>query len=120
MFQAIKEPIFYKVLIYLFLTGLIPSFGTFGYYFMLDVVQISKATIALLGVLGYICLMAGSSIYNYAFNNKEIRTLMTYNILLNLAFAPLNLMFVMRINQSYGISDMFVIIFTDVVTEVIS
>lgn len=101
------------------LTGLVPSFGTFGYYFMLDVVHISKFTIALLGVLGYICLMFGSSLYNYGLNKKEFRTLMAYNVILNLAFAPLNLLFVLRKNQDYGLSDMFVIIFTDVVSDVI-
>lgn len=45
---------------------------------------------------------------------------MVFNILLNLAFAPLNILFVLRMNQDYGLSDMFVIIFTDVVTDVIS
>jgi hypothetical protein len=63
--------------------------------------------------------MIGSSLYNYGFNRKEFRTLMMYNILLNLAFAPLNLLFVMRMNQDYGLSDMFVIVFTDVVSDVI-
>lgn len=78
------------------MTGLQPSFSTFGYYFMLDIVQLSKFTIAMLGVLGYACLMVGSSLYNYGFNKKEFRTLVVYNICLTLAFAPMNLLFVTR------------------------
>ena len=62
--QAIRIPIFYKVVLFLVLNGLLlPSFGSFGYYFMLDIVKISKFTIAMLGVLGYICLMIGSSVF---------------------------------------------------------
>lgn len=63
--QAIKIPVFHRVIIYLILGGiLMPSFGSFGYYFMLDVVKVSKFTIAMLGVVGYICLMIGSSLYH--------------------------------------------------------
>ena len=40
-----------------------------------------------------------------------------YNILLTIAFAPMNLLFALRLNQDYGLSDMFVIIFSDVVTD---
>lgn len=37
--EAIMIPEFHRVLIYLLLNGLlIPSFGSFGYYFMIDVV----------------------------------------------------------------------------------
>lgn len=115
-----KEPIFYRVIVYLLLTGLIPSFGTFGYYFMLDVVQLSKFTVAILGVLGYACLMIGSSLYNYGFNKKEFRTLVVYNIMLTLCFAPMNLLFATRQNEAYGMSDLFVIIFTDVVSDTLS
>lgn len=71
--EAIKDPIFYRVLIFLALTGTIPSFGTFGYYFMLDVVKLSKFTIALLNVLGYVSLMLGSALFNSVFNKKRIQ-----------------------------------------------
>jgi hypothetical protein len=47
---------------------LMPSFGSFGYYFMLDVVKLSKFTIAMLGVLGFVCMFIGSSIFQFWFN----------------------------------------------------
>lgn len=97
-----------------------PSFGTFGYYFMLDVVKISKFTIAMLSVIGYICLMIGSSIYHKCFSKREFRQLMVYNTIIGLLFAPLNMLFVLRKNEQYGLPDMFVILFTDVVFDTLS
>lgn len=91
-----KEPVFYRVIIYLLLTGLIPSFGTFGYYFMLDVVQLSKFTIALLNVLGYVSLLCGTTLYNQYLSKNEFRTLCLINVLVGVAFAPMNLLFATR------------------------
>lgn len=118
--EAIKDPIFYRVLIFLALTGTIPSFGTFGYYFMLDVVKLSKFTIALLNVLGYVSLMLGSALFNSVFNKKEFSTLCIYNIMLGILFSPMNLLFAMRLNEAYGLPDMFVIIFGDIVGETLA
>lgn len=88
------------MIIYLVLGGLlVPSFGSFGYYFMLDVVKISKFTIAMLGVIGYICLMIGSSLYHQFFSKTEFRKLMVYNTIIGLMFAPLNMLFVLRKNE---------------------
>ena len=118
---AIKIPIFHRVMIFLALTGLIPSFGTFGYYFMLDVVHISKFTYSLLGVLGFFCLMVGSATYQHTgLSRKEFRTLILYDMAITYAFSPLGLMFVYRINESYGLPDMLVIVFTDIVSSVFS
>lgn len=99
------------------LTGTIPSFGTFGYYFMLDVVKLSKFTIALLNVLGYISLLLGSILFNACLKKKEYSTLCIYNIIIGLLFAPMNLLFAMRLNEAYGLPDMFVIIYGDIVGE---
>jgi len=45
---------------------------------------------------------------------------MVYNTLIGIMFAPLNMLFVLRKNEDYGLPDMFVIIFTDVVSETLS
>ncbi len=96
---------------------LIPSFGSFGYYFMLDIVQLSKFTIAMLGVLGFVCMFIGTSMFQFWFNKQEYRTLCLYGIVLGLCFAPMNMLFVLRKNAEYGMPDMFVIIFTEVVSD---
>jgi hypothetical protein len=72
----------------------------------------------MLGVLGYFCLLLGSSAYNYGFHKMEFRTLCVISILLSLCFAPLSMMFVLRKNIEYGLPDMFVIIFTEIVSDV--
>ena len=119
--EAIKIPEFYRVVGFLLLTGLlIPSFGSFGYYFMLDVVELSKFTIAMLGVLGFVCMLIGSAMFKTCFANKEIRTLTCVSLGVGVLFAPLNLLFVLRKNEEYGLPDMFVIIFTDIVSDILS
>lgn len=116
--EAVKEPVFHRVLIFMLLNAvLIPSFGSFGYYFMLDVVKLSKFTIAMLGVLGYFCLLVGSSLYQYGFHKMEFRTLTLYGILLGIIFAPMSMLFVLRKNVEYGMPDLFVIIFSEVVSD---
>lgn len=118
--EALKVPMFHRVILFMLLNALlIPSFGTFGYYFMLDIVLLSKTTIAMLGVLGYICLLAGSSLYQYGFHKLEFRTLSVYGIMLSLVFAPMSLLFVLRLNVYYGMPDMFVIIFSEVVSDIL-
>ncbi len=119
--EAVKIPEFYRVILFLILSGLaVPSFGTFGYYFMLDVVKLSKFTIAMLSVLGYVCLLIGSALFTTFFSTLEIRRLYCFSCLISLAFAPLYMMFVTRINVDYRIPDMALIVFTDVVNDIIS
>lgn len=42
---------------------LVPSFGTFGYYFMMDVVHVSQFAYSMLGLVGYICLLLGTWLF---------------------------------------------------------
>lgn len=48
-----------------------PSFGSFSYYFMVDVVGISNSTLSLLGVLGYACSFIGTQLFNSYFKHWE-------------------------------------------------
>lgn len=59
--EGLKIREFYCIIIYLIVTGfLVPSFSSFGYFFMLDVVGVSKFAYSMLTVLGYGCLLIGS------------------------------------------------------------
>ena len=61
MKEAFKIPEIYKMILYLVLGGfLVPTFGSFGYFFMLDVVEIDKFTYSMLSVLGYFCMFFGT------------------------------------------------------------
>jgi hypothetical protein len=51
--RAIMMPEIYLVVIFFILNGIIsPDFGDFGYYFMLNVVKVSKLQYSMLGVIG--------------------------------------------------------------------
>ena len=116
---AVKE--FYSMILYLVITGfLVPSFGSFGYYFMLDVVKISKFTYSMLTVLGFGCLLIGTQLFNKYLKHKEYRSLIIWDALISILLAPLTFIFVLRLNVDWGIPDMALIIFTDTVSDIIS
>ena len=114
--EAFQVKEYYSVILYLVLYGLVvPSFGAFGYFFMLDVVELSKFTYSMLTVLGFFCLLIGSTLYTKYFKEKEYRNLIVLEMVIGLIFAPFSYMFILRINVDYGIPDLALIIFTDVV-----
>ena len=119
--QAVQVPEIYQVIMYLSLYGLVvPSFSSFGYFFMLDVVELSKFTYSMLTVLGFFCLLIGSALYTKYFKEKEFRTLIVMEMVIGLIFAPFAYLFVLRLNVQYGIPDLALIIFTDTVQDIVS
>ena len=116
-----QVPEYYSVILYLILTGIVvPSFSTFGYFFMLDVVELSKFTYSMLTVLGFFCLLIGSALYTKYFKEKEFRNLIIMEMVIGVIFAPFSYMFILRLNVQYGIPDLALIIFTDVVQDIVS
>ena len=109
------------MIIYLLIGGLlVPSFGSFGYYFMLDVVGISKFTYSMLTVLGFVTLLVGTQLFNKWFKDKEYRNLIMMDALITIVIAPLTFIFVLRLNVEWGgPPDMFLIIFTDTIAEIV-
>ena len=119
--EAFQVREYYSVILYLVLYGLVsPSFGSFGYFFMLDVVELSKFTYSMLTVLGFFCLLIGSALYTKYFKEKEFRSLIIMEMIIGLIFAPFSYMFILRINVQYGIPDLALIIFTDTVQDIVS
>lgn len=109
------------MILYIMIGGfLVPNFGSFGYYFMLDVVGISKFSYSMLTVLGFACLFIGTLIYKAYFKGSEYRSLIMMDALISILLAPISFIFVLRLNVQWGIPDMFLIIFTDVVSEIVS
>lgn len=119
--EAFKVREFRNVILYLVASGfLVPSFGTFGYYFMMNTVGVSKFAYAMLTVLGYGCLLAGTQLFNKVFKDKEYRYLIIMDAILTIILSPLTYIFILRLNIEWGIPDMFMIIFTDTVSEILS
>lgn len=71
----------------------------------------------MLGVLGYFCMLVGTSCYQFGFHKMEFRTLTLAGIILGICFAPMSMLFVLRKNLEYGLPDMFVIIFSEIVSD---
>ena len=87
------------MILYLIIGGfLVPNFGSFGYYFMLDVVKISKFTYSMLTVLGFFCLLIGTAIYKRYMRDKEYKYLIMMDALISIFLAPLSFIFVLRLN----------------------
>ena len=119
--EAFRIKEFYSMILYIIIGGfLVPNFGSFGYYFMLDVVGISKFSYSMLTVLGFACLFVGTMIYKKYFMEAEYRRLIMMDALISIILAPISFIFVLRLNVQWGIPDMALIIFTDVVSEIVS
>ena len=119
--MACQMPEYYRVILYLFMGAVTqPTFSTFGYYFLLDEVKVSKSMYAMLTVVGYICLLIGSQIFNKCLIDTEYRLLIIIDVFITIVFAPIQLIFVCRWNLAWGISDMYFVFFLDVIDEIIS
>mmetsp|Transcript_13088 Transcript_13088/g.22088 ORF Transcript_13088/g.22088 Transcript_13088/m.22088 type:complete len:291 (+) Transcript_13088:622-1494(+) len=113
---AIKLPEVYQTLVFFLLVGLVePSFGDFWYYFQLNVIKFTKFQYAMFGVLGYASLSLGTLYYNLYLKEHEVRTLLKWACYMGVVGSLLSLFFVLRWNLACGISDIFCIVFTDIV-----
>ena len=99
---------------------LVPNFGGFDYYFMLDVVGITQFQYSMISVLHYLCMFIGSYLFKRWLKDFEVRTLTVVEVLMGLLCAPFTMLFVTRQNLIFGISDGFIIIFTDIIGDIFS
>lgn len=107
--------------IYLLVSGsIVPDFSSFGYYFMLDVLGITKFTYSMLAVIGFGCLLIGTQLFNRYFKDTEYRKLILSNFALTVLLTPLSFILVLRLNVDWGIPDMALIVFSDVVLSILS
>ena len=108
------------MLSYILLTGLlVPTFDSFQYYFLLDVVGISKFTFSMLTMLTFACFLLGTQLYNKFFKDQEYRHLVMMEAIISLLVGPLTLIFVLRQNLVWGIPDMAMLIFNDIIRDVV-
>ena len=74
----------------------------------------------MLSVIGYICLFIGTALFKAFFKEFEYRNLIVIEMIITIVFAPFSYLFILRINLDYGIPDLLLIIFTDVVSDIIA
>jgi len=96
--MAFKIKEFRNIIFYLIIGGFVPSFGSFSYYFLLDVVKISKFTYSMLTVIAFMGLGLGTSMYNRFFKETEYRKMIIIDALITIFFSPLSFIFILRLN----------------------
>jgi len=72
----------------------IPSFSTFMYYYMTDVVGISQVVYSWLSVISYFCLFLSVGMYQALLKEVDIRWMMFMGLLINMVGAASSVMFV--------------------------
>lgn len=92
-----------------------PSFGEFSYFFQMNVVEFSKFQYAMFNVLGYFSLTMGTIYYNTYLKDHEVRTLLRWACVIGVVGSLLSLIFALRLNLIFGVSDLLTIVFSDVV-----
>ena len=73
--------IFQVVIFFLALAILNPSFSEFSYFFLLNVIKISKFMFSLLVLIGQICHIFGALIYKAFCRNVETRTMVMISLI---------------------------------------
>lgn len=118
--RAIKLREIYCVIIFFILKGVLnPSFEQFSYFFLLNVIGISKFMFALLVLIGQICHVIGALIYKAFCRDIDTRRMILYAMITGALGAFLNYVFAKRWNLSIGINDLVFLLFTDVVFSVV-
>jgi len=111
----------YCIVIYFILDGFTnPSFADFSYFFLLNVIGVSKFMFAMISLIGQVCSVIGVIIYGAFLRKVEVRWVLFWNVVINVIGSFLNYCFAMRWNLECGISDMAFIIFSDVVFGALS
>jgi len=106
----------YFLVIFFILDGLTnPSFADFTYFFLMNVIGISKFMFAMIALIAQVCQVIGVILYEKLLKNVEVRTVLFWGVVLSIVGSFLSYCFAMRWNLEWGVSDYFFIIFTDVV-----
>lgn len=114
-------PEIYLVIFFFILNGCIsPDFGDFGYYFMLNVIHLSKFQYSMLGVVGQITGVFGTIYYEAYLKDVDVRTVLYWSTICSIVSSFSQYAFAMRWNVLLGVNDIVFILLTDTIFGVIS
>ena len=114
--RAIKMREIYQVVIFILSLALLnPTFSDFSYFFLLNVVGISKFMFSLLVLLGQICNVIGAIFYKAFCRNIDTRIMVFMSLITSSIGCFLNYCFAKRWNIDWGIPDLVFLFMTDVV-----
>mmetsp|Transcript_1696 Transcript_1696/g.2992 ORF Transcript_1696/g.2992 Transcript_1696/m.2992 type:complete len:173 (-) Transcript_1696:582-1100(-) len=79
---ALQRKEIYCVVIYFILDGLTnPSFADFSYFFLMNVIGVSKFMFAMITLIGQICSVIGVMLYEKFLKETEVRTVLFWNVI---------------------------------------
>lgn len=100
-------------MIFFLLCGLsLPRFDDFMYYFKTSEAGFTQFTYSLLTLMGAIALLFGIEIYKRFFMFTEPRKIITIALLTAMTASFFDILFILRLNLSFGIPDLAWVIFT--------
>ena len=109
------------IVIFFIAKGLLnPSFEEFSYFFLLNVIGVSKFMFAMLVLIANVAYVIGALIYKAFCRKVETRTMVLFAMIFNIVILFLNFVLAKRWNLEIGISDMVFLVFSDVVGVVIT
>ena len=111
----------YFLVIFFFLKALLsPSFEEFSYFFLMNVIGVSKFVFSMLVLLGSVCSIIGSLLYKAFFRKVAVRIMILWAMIIGTVGLFFSFMLAKRWNLEIGIPDMAFLIFTDVVFSMVS
>lgn len=118
--KAVKMREIYCIVIFFIAKGILnPTFEEFSYFFLLNVIGISKFMFALLVLIANVCHIIGALLYKAFCRNVETRWMILGAMITLIVSTFLNFCFAKRWNLEIGISDMVFLLFTDIVFGVV-
>lgn len=117
----LSKGIVFKSLVFLFISrAIVPSYGDIMYYWMINVLNFSKTTIALLALVAFTTAIFGSFVYNMCLKQLEFRKIMIFAHIV-IAIAVLGIFcLVTRISKEiFGINDLLFALFGDAAVEIL-
>ena len=111
----------YFLVIYFISVGILsPSFEDFSYFFLLNVIGVSKLLFAVLVLVGQICQIVGALIYKAYCRQVDTRWMIFFGMCAGVLQAFFNYAFAKRWNLQWGIPDKVFLFVTDPVMSVVS
>lgn len=84
VWMAICFPEVYRLIIYFVVDGLTnPTFQDFFFFFVLDVIGISRFMFVMIFLCGYVCGLFGVLVYQSFLKGLEVRTLLLFSVIAN-------------------------------------
>ena len=112
----------YLLIIFIISRALIvPKFDEFTYFFLLNVIGISKLMFAILLLIGNVCGIIGALIYKSFFRNIEVRWMVFWSMVVkSLEYFANWLLAIRWTNEEAGIDDLAYLIICKVIFEILS